>query len=109
MIVDADNVAPCAIDSIVITEPEMLVVLNENAISPSCANVADGAIELAVTGGTPTIEGNYNFARLLDDKWDLQVGGSYRSYSLNNKRIYNSNYMKEKYRNKSWNFSWNYY
>lgn len=28
-------------------------------------------------------EGNYNFARLLDDKWDLQVGGSYRQYSLN--------------------------
>jgi len=28
-------------------------------------------------------EGNYNFARLLDDKWDLQVGGSVRQYSLN--------------------------
>ena len=28
-------------------------------------------------------EGNYNFARLLDDKVDLQVGGSYRQYSLN--------------------------
>ena len=28
-------------------------------------------------------EGNYNFARLLDDKWDLQLGGSYRRYSLN--------------------------
>lgn len=28
-------------------------------------------------------EGNYNFARLLDDKWDLQVGGSFRQYSLN--------------------------
>jgi iron complex outermembrane receptor protein len=28
-------------------------------------------------------EGNYNFARLLDDKWDLQIGGSYRKYSLN--------------------------
>ena len=28
-------------------------------------------------------EGNYNFARLLDDKWDLQVGGSFRRYSLN--------------------------
>ena len=28
-------------------------------------------------------EGNYNFAHLLDDKWDLQVGGSYRQYSLN--------------------------
>ncbi len=28
-------------------------------------------------------EGNYNFARLLDDKWDLQVGGSARQYSLN--------------------------
>jgi outer membrane receptor protein involved in Fe transport len=28
-------------------------------------------------------EGNYNFASLLDDKWDLQVGGSYRQYSLN--------------------------
>lgn len=28
-------------------------------------------------------EGNYNFARLLDDKWDLQVGGTYRQYSLN--------------------------
>lgn len=27
-------------------------------------------------------EGNYNFARLLDDKWDLQIGGSYRRYSL---------------------------
>ena len=29
------------------------------------------------------LEGNYNFASLLDDKWDLQVGGSYRRYSLN--------------------------
>ena len=28
-------------------------------------------------------EGNYNFARLLDDKWDLQIGGSARQYSLN--------------------------
>ena len=28
-------------------------------------------------------EGNYNFSRLLDDKWDLQVGASYRQYSLN--------------------------
>ena len=28
-------------------------------------------------------EGNYNFARLLDDKWDLQIGGSYRRYNLN--------------------------
>ena len=28
-------------------------------------------------------EGNYNFARLLDDKWDLQVGGSFRQYALN--------------------------
>lgn len=28
-------------------------------------------------------EGNYNFSHLLDDKLDLQVGGSYRQYSLN--------------------------
>jgi outer membrane receptor protein involved in Fe transport len=28
-------------------------------------------------------EGNYNFARLLDDKWDLQIGGSVRQYALN--------------------------
>lgn len=28
-------------------------------------------------------EGNYNFARLLDDKWDLQIGGSIRQYALN--------------------------
>ena len=28
-------------------------------------------------------EGNYNFSRLLDDKMDIQVGGSYRQYSLN--------------------------
>lgn len=28
-------------------------------------------------------EGNYNFASLLDYKWDLQVGGSFRQYSLN--------------------------
>ncbi len=28
-------------------------------------------------------EGNYNFARLLDDKMDVQIGGSYRQYSLN--------------------------
>lgn len=28
-------------------------------------------------------EGNYNFARLLDYEWDLQVGGSVRQYSLN--------------------------
>lgn len=28
-------------------------------------------------------EGNYNFARLLDYKWDVQVGGSYRQYALN--------------------------
>ncbi len=76
VIVDADNVAPCAIDSIVITEPEMLVVLNENAISPSCANVADGAIELAVTGGTPTIEGNYNFA------WDNGISNTSNPQNL---------------------------
>jgi outer membrane receptor protein involved in Fe transport len=29
------------------------------------------------------LEGNYNFASLLDYKWDLQVGGSFRRYSLN--------------------------
>ena len=28
-------------------------------------------------------EGNYNFSRLLEEKWDLQIGGSYRRYSLN--------------------------
>ncbi|MCF6213753.1 MAG: TonB-dependent receptor [Flavobacteriaceae bacterium] len=28
-------------------------------------------------------EGNYNFSRLLNDEVDLQVGGSYRQYSLN--------------------------
>jgi len=28
-------------------------------------------------------EGNYNFSRLLDDKADVQIGGSYRQYSLN--------------------------
>ena len=28
-------------------------------------------------------EGNYNFSRLLDDKADIQIGGSYRQYSLN--------------------------
>ncbi len=28
-------------------------------------------------------EGNYNFSRLLNDAVDLQVGGSYRQYSLN--------------------------
>ncbi len=28
-------------------------------------------------------EGNYNFSSLLDDKMDIQVGGSYRQYSLN--------------------------
>ena len=28
-------------------------------------------------------EGNYNFRSLLKDYMDLQVGGSYRQYSLN--------------------------
>ena len=28
-------------------------------------------------------EGNYNFSRLLNDKADVQIGGSYRQYSLN--------------------------
>ncbi|MCF6223273.1 MAG: TonB-dependent receptor [Flavobacteriaceae bacterium] len=28
-------------------------------------------------------EGNYNFSSLLNDKMDIQVGGSYRQYSLN--------------------------
>ena len=28
-------------------------------------------------------EGNYNFSSLLNNKFDLQVGGSYRKYSLN--------------------------
>jgi outer membrane receptor protein involved in Fe transport len=30
-------------------------------------------------------EGNYNFKRLLNDMMDLQVGGSYRQYSLDSK------------------------
>lgn len=62
VIVDADNVAPCAIDSIIVIEPAVLAILNKNAISPSCAGVADATIELAVTGGTPTTTGAYNFA-----------------------------------------------
>ncbi len=28
-------------------------------------------------------EGNYNFAHLFDDSWDIQVGGSFRRYALN--------------------------
>jgi len=67
VIVDADNVAPCTIDSIVITEPEVLAVLDKNAISPSCADVLDAAIELAITGGTPTADGSYNFM------WDNDI------------------------------------
>ena len=33
-------------------------------------------------------EGNYNFSSLLDDKADIQVGGSYKQYSLNSSRNY---------------------
>ncbi|MEM1121410.1 MAG: MopE-related protein, partial [Bacteroidota bacterium] len=62
VVVDADNVAPCAIDSIIITEPAILEILDKNIISPSCAGATDGAIELAVTGGNPSATGTYNFA-----------------------------------------------
>ena len=62
VIVDADNVTPCPIDSIVIREPALLEVLNQNVGTPSCANLADASIALTITGGNPTVDGAYNFA-----------------------------------------------
>ena len=62
VIVDADNVTPCPIDSIVIQEPALLEILNENSNTPSCAGLADATIALTVTGGNPTVTGAYNFS-----------------------------------------------
>ena len=62
VIVDADNVAPCPIDSIIVFEPPLLEILNTNTISPSCAGLSDASIDLTVTGGTPTTDGGYNFS-----------------------------------------------
>ena len=62
VIVDADNVAPCPIDSIIVFEPPLLEVLNKNTLSPSCAGFSDASIDLTVTGGTPTTDGAYNFS-----------------------------------------------
>jgi len=62
VIVDADNVAPCPIDSIIVFEPPLLEILNQNTISPSCAGLSDASIDLTVTGGTPTTDGAYNFS-----------------------------------------------
>jgi len=62
VIVDADNVTPCPIDSIVVFEPPLLEILNQNTISPSCAGLSDASIDLTVTGGTPTTDGAYNFS-----------------------------------------------
>ncbi|MFK7982862.1 MAG: T9SS type A sorting domain-containing protein [Saprospiraceae bacterium] len=62
VIVDADNVPPCPIDSIVIREPALLAILNQNIGTPSCAGLADASIDLTITGGNPTTNGGYNFA-----------------------------------------------
>jgi len=62
VIVDADNVAPCPIDSIVIQEPALLEILNETISMPSCAGISDATIGLTITGGTPSDSGNYNFS-----------------------------------------------
>ncbi len=62
VIVDADNVAPCPIDSIIVFEPTLLEILNKNTISPSCTGLSDASIDLTVTGGTPTTDGAYNFS-----------------------------------------------
>lgn len=61
VIVDADNVAPCPIDSIVIQEPAVLEILNTNISTPSCAGLSDAMITLTVTGGNPTPAGTYDF------------------------------------------------
>ncbi len=62
VIVDADNVTPCPIDSIVIQEPALLTVLNQTINQPSCAGLSDASIALTVTGGNPNTNGGYNFA-----------------------------------------------
>ncbi len=61
VIVDADNVTPCPIDSIVIREPAPLEILNQNVTSPSCAGLSDAMINLTITGGNPSVNGEYNF------------------------------------------------
>jgi len=61
VIVDADNVTPCPIDSIVIKEPALLEILNQNVSTPSCAGFSDAMIALTVTGGNPSTDGTYNF------------------------------------------------
>ena len=61
VIVDADNVTSCPIDSIVIQEPAVLDILNKNVSSPSCAGLSDAMIDLTITGGNPSTDGTYNF------------------------------------------------
>ena len=53
VIVDSDNTQPCPLDSIVITEPPPLEVLNVITARPSCTGFQDGFIDLTVSGGTP--------------------------------------------------------
>ncbi len=60
LVVDADNVSPCPIDSIVIIEPPLLELLTVSTLPPTCAGLNDGKIELVVTGGRQTATG-YNF------------------------------------------------
>ncbi len=58
--------------------PEFISLFNKVTSDP---NVSTGSKFLDNTK-MHIAEGNYNFKRLLNDQVDLQVGGSYRQYSL---------------------------
>lgn len=59
--------------------PDFIALFNQVTSDP---DIATGSKFLDDTKMYHT-EGNYNFSRLLDDKADVQIGGSYRQYSLN--------------------------
>ncbi|WP_282134674.1 TonB-dependent receptor domain-containing protein [Seonamhaeicola maritimus] len=59
--------------------PEFMALFNKVTTDP---NVETGS-KLLDNTKMNVAEGNYNFSSLLNDAMDLQIGGSYRQYSLN--------------------------
>jgi hypothetical protein len=77
--VEDDNACTVSSSSLIVTEPEIIVITTDNQSNVTCYGSENGAVEITVTGGT--VSSDYTYAWSTDDGVGL-VGGSQDQLTL---------------------------